>query len=147
MNIYIVDRQKKWRSYSVFIKKWMRLLLIEVKKQKKHSSELDKMVGVIFVDKGEMKKLNLKFRKKNKPTDILSFEGIDASELGELVICTEVIKSQAKEHGLKIREELGYMLIHGYLHLLGYDHEKSPRQAKAMFKWQDEIFETLLHKM
>jgi probable rRNA maturation factor len=56
----------------------------------------------------------------------------------------DVIAVQAREHGLLVREELGYMIIHGFLHLLGYDHEKSPGAAEKMFNIQDQLFEKLL---
>jgi probable rRNA maturation factor len=61
-----------------------------------------------------------------------------------LAIAPEVIKRQAKEHGLLFREELGYMVLHGFLHLLGYDHETSERDARVMFKLQDQLFEEIL---
>ena len=71
---------------------------------------------------------------------------MDDESLGDLVICLDVIKRQAKEHGLTVQEELGYMVLHGFLHLLGYDHEANVRDAKKMFTLQDDLFEKLLKK-
>lgn len=76
-------------------------------------------LSLAFVPKAEMRKLNKKFRGKDKPTDVLSFEGIN-----EVVICPEVVKEK--------EEDLKKVFIHGVLHLLGYDHEKSEKEAKKM---------------
>ena len=104
-----------------------------------------KELVVAFLDPGPARKLNKQFRQKDYATDVLSFgaEG-DPAALGELVICPQVIVRQAKEHGLSVREELAYMVLHGVLHLLGFDHETSERDAKKMFKLQDGLFEKLL---
>ena len=101
---------------------------------------------VAFVSKKQIHKLNKQFRAKDKPTDILSFEGFSEDELGELVLCGDIVNRQSKEHGLSAKEELGYLLIHGLLHLLGYDHEKSRKQEKVMFALQDEIFDILRNR-
>lgn len=99
---------------------------------------------VAFVTKTEIQKLNRTYRGKNKPTDVLSFEGDPVNgDLGELAISPEVISKQAREHGLLVREELGYMVLHGILHLLAYDHETGERDAKTMFDLQDAIFDRL----
>lgn len=100
-------------------------------------------VTIAFVEKSEIRKLNRRYRGKNKPTDILSFESIEEGSLGELVIALDVIRAQAREHELSLEQELTYMLIHGVLHLLGYDHEVSPSGARQMFSIQDRIFEKL----
>ncbi len=84
--------------------------------------------------------------KKNKPTDVLSFDPIEPDDLGELVLCPSVLRKQAKEHKLKYEIELGYMVIHGVLHLLGYDHEKTEKEAKKMFRLQDLVFDALLER-
>lgn len=111
-----------------------------------------RQITVLFLNEKPAAALNKKFRKKNYATDVLSFSENDLREsvfrdpsiLGELVLCPQVIAKQAVDHGLTFRQELGYMLIHGWLHLLGYDHEKSPRDAKKMFDLQDAVFERLL---
>ncbi len=103
-----------------------------------------KELTVVFLDADAAQKLNRQFRKRDYASDVLSFQGMDEETLGDLVICVDVIKRQAKEHGLKIHEELGYMILHGFLHLLGYDHETNERDAKKMFALQDKLFEKLL---
>ena len=99
---------------------------------------------VAFVSAPEARQLNKRFRQRDYPTDVLSFESTEPGVLGELVICPKVISRQAREHGLLVREELGYMILHGFLHLLGFEHERSSRQAKRMFELQDRVFEKLL---
>ena len=98
---------------------------------------------IVFLDSTPARKLNKIYRKKNYATDILSFEGASPLELGELVICPQVLQKQAKEHDLSFKAELAYMLIHGVLHLLGYDHERSATEAKKMFQIQDQLFDRL----
>ncbi len=97
----------------------------------------------VFVNSAEIRRLNKKFRDKDRATDVLSFAPVEPDSLGELVFCPQVIRKQAFEHGLSYRDELLYMLIHGILHLLGYEHEKSDKQARVMYRLQDRIFEQL----
>ena len=92
-------------------------------------------LSLAFVSKEEIKKLNRKFRKKNKPTDVLSFELKDGKYLGEIIICPEVVK----ENGEKIMR----IFIHGILHLLGYDHEKSEKKAREMEEKQEKYLSKL----
>jgi probable rRNA maturation factor len=130
-----------------FLSEWVGRVIKELKRRKvslpsKTRGNKSELV-IAFVGMAEMKRLNKTFRRKNRVTDILSFEGEDENSLGELVICLDVIRTQAAEHGLSMSEELGYMILHGVLHLLGYEHEKSASKAKRMFSLQDEIFEKL----
>lgn len=101
-------------------------------------------VSLVFVSKNEIRRLNREFRHKDKPTDVLSFAPTDDGSLGELVVCLSIVKNQAREHGLSVNEELGYMVLHGILHLLGYDHELSPRHSARMLNLQDRVFEIML---
>lgn len=102
-----------------------------------------KELTVVFLTPLQMKKINFQYRKKNKPTDILSFSAVDPGSLGELLLCSAVLKKQAKEHGHSVNAETFYMLIHGILHLLGYDHEASAEEEKLMFRIQDDCFKAL----
>ena len=100
-----------------------------------------KHLVIVFVDQKQIKKLNNQFRGKNKATDILSFAPTEPGGLGELVLCSPIIKIQAKKHGLKLKEELAYLVLHGILHLLGFDHETSKKQADLMYQIQDDLFD------
>lgn len=88
----------------------------------------------------KMRKLNGEFRGANKATDILSFAATEPGSLGELALCWPVIRAQARAHAHSVKAECFYMLVHGILHLLGYDHEATAAEARRMFKIQDEIF-------
>lgn len=82
----------------------------------------DKEVSIAFVGEDEIRKMNKEYRGLDKVTDVLSFEG-DNSFLGEIIICPEQIKRQAKELGNSEKYEIIFILVHGLLHLLGYDDE------------------------
>lgn len=105
-----------------------------------------KEITLVFLDKLAAKKLNWQYRQKDYPTDVLSFESGDPESLGELIFCPEVLEAQAKEHKKTFEQELGLMLIHGVLHLLGFDHEAGPEDEKKMMGLQDEIFKDLFVK-
>jgi probable rRNA maturation factor len=99
-------------------------------------------ISLALVDKEEMQKLNKKFRGKDKPTDVLSFDLTDNRQpetsnlyLGEVVICPEIVKEK--------NEEMMRVFIHGILHLCGYDH---PATAGSRSR-RDEKLEELGKKM
>ena len=91
-------------------------------------SKLD--ATIVFVSDAAIKKLNRQFRGKNAATDVLSFpmqadsfEADNQSHLGEVVISVERAATQAKENGLTFKNEVQQLILHGLLHLSGYDHE------------------------
>ncbi len=108
----------------------------------------DAELSILFTTDREIKKLNSSYRGKHKPTDVLSFplrEGVGGkiagNTLGDIVISLETTKRQAKELGVTIKEELLRLLIHGLLHLLGYDHERvSPAKARKMRAQEERLF-------
>jgi len=93
-------------------------------------------ISIAIVDSLEIKKINNHYRKKNKPTDVLSFGKI-GEDLLEIVICPK----EVKKNGEVFKEELKRVVIHGILHLIGYDHEKSKKEALEMFAKQDKYFQ------
>jgi probable rRNA maturation factor len=100
-------------------------------------------VSVQLIGSAAMTRLNGKYRGKAYPTDVLSFNApavfTKAGELGELVICLPVLKRQARERGHPSEVELEILLVHGVLHLLGFDHELGPKQAAVMAKWEQKL--------
>ena len=125
---------------------YLQSFLIKVFKQIKKKNLANKLQGaehltIAFVSSSESKRLNRQFRNKDYPTDVLSFDSLEPGSLGELILCSQVLVRQAKEHDLSMRDEVCYMVLHGVLHLMGYDHEKTAKQARQMFDLQDEIFE------
>ena len=100
----------------------------------------NKKLVIAFVSPVRIQKLNKSFLKKDRVTDVLSFSPIEENSFGELALCEEKIRSQAKDHNLTLEEETAYLVLHGWLHLLGYQHDKRGHSAKIMYKIQDEIF-------
>ena len=99
----------------------------------------NKTISIALVGKIKIKELNRRYRKKDKATDVLSFL---YDQGGEIVLCFEVIKKNARKFGLSAKTELLRSLIHGMLHLLGYDHEKSEKEEKKMQNLQNYYFKT-----
>ena len=91
-------------------------------------------VSLVFIGDAKMKELNKKYRGKNKTTDVLSFK-----ELSEIFICLSVAKKQAKLLKTGLKSELTRLLTHGIVHLQGYDHAKSAREAERMFEVEEKI--------
>ena len=80
---------------------------------------------IAFVSDKKIRELNRQFRNVDKATDVLSFPsgGSDEAELGDVAISVDTAATQAKENGLKLDEEIAQLILHGLLHLSGYDHE------------------------
>ena len=80
---------------------------------------------IAFVSDKKIRELNRQFRGIDKATDVLSFpaDGPDESNLGDIAISTETAATQAKENGLSFDDEIAQLILHGLLHLSGYDHE------------------------
>jgi len=100
----------------------------------KGEKKVSKTISIAFVGKIRIKELNRRYRRKNKATDVLSFL---YDQGGEIVLCPEVIRENSRKFGLSAKEELARSLIHGILHLLGYDHEKSKKEEKRMQNTQN----------
>jgi len=97
--------------------------------------------SIALIKESEIKKINQKYRKKNKATDVLSFnfgKGLAPHHqnlvwgLAEIVICPSQVKRNAKKYKVTFKKELARVLIHGILHILGYNHERSKIGAKKM---------------
>ena len=94
---------------------------------------------LVFVKEDEISKLNEEFRKIEGPTDVLTFLYNDEDTLGEIVICPEVVRRNAGYYGVSFEEELLRVVIHGALHLCGYDHERDTTRAEEMMEKQEEL--------
>ena len=128
---------------SSFTKKIIEEVIFFVfKKMKKQGS-----MSVHLVGEKKIQSLNRQYRGKDKVTDVLSF-GVDDDEVGEehdwgdLFLCESKIKKQAVEFDVTFQEEFYRMLIHGALHLSGYDHEKK-KDAEIMFPLQEKLITQL----
>ena len=107
-------------------------------------------LSILFVGDKKMLELNSMYRGKNKTTDVLSFDAripVDISDghdvLGDIVISVPQAASQANAADIDFYDELRRLLIHGILHLNGYDHEASPYMSRKMQKKEEEIFDAL----
>lgn len=110
----------------------------------------DAELSVLFVGDRAMRTLNRKFRNKDAPTDVLSFslrEGrfsqVQPDMLGDIVISIPTASCQAVEAGHALMQELERLLIHGLLHLQGYDHEQSPVAARRMQRKEQQLLKRL----
>ena len=91
-------------------------------------------ISIVLLKQSEIRAINRKYRKKDVPTDVLSFRYDGA---GEIALCPFVIRKYAKKLKITFKKNLSLVLIHGVLHLLGYDHEKSIKEAQKMEIKQD----------
>ena len=89
------------------------------------------IIDLAIVSKGEMRRLNKKYRGQNMPTDVLSFSFMENDiKLGQIVICLAIAKKDARKENISLKEKLAKLTIHGLFHLLGYDHEKRKEKEK-----------------
>jgi len=111
-------------------------------------------VSIAFIGPGRMRKLNKKYRKVNRATDVLSFSEREvefgafaigdikkSGTLGEIVVCPREILKVSRRGGAEFQKEISRVLIHGALHLLGYDHEQSEKESDIMKKKEEEYLE------
>jgi probable rRNA maturation factor len=127
---------KKWRFSRQFLQKVAKIF-------EKHLPSATGVVHVHAVSEEEIRRLNRMHRGKDKVTDVLSFPSGDLpifGELGDVIICYSQAERQAEGD---VTLELVDLLVHGILHLLGYDHE-APADAEEMFPLQDQIVGTVL---
>ncbi len=103
-----------------------------------------------LVGEAKIKALNKKYRNKNKVTDVLSFP-LEESRLkkhailplGDIFICLPFAVKEAKRQDISLETELAWLTVHGFLHLLGYDHDKSDKDMKKMFSLEKKILKNL----
>lgn len=106
----------------------------------------DKIFNIIFTDEDRIRQINKDYRNIDKVTDVISFALNDndecnfnaEDELGDIFICIPRAKEQANDYGHSIEREVGFLAVHGYLHLCGYDH-MTENDEKIMFSRQEEI--------
>ena len=121
-----------------------------IEKTLEHEKAIDAYLSIIFVSNEEIQKINKEYRNIDRPTDVISFALEDnqmfipsVRMLGDIYISIDKMKEQAQEFGHSQKRELSFLVCHGLLHLLGYDHVKSKEEEKVMFDLQDEILSSL----
>jgi probable rRNA maturation factor len=149
INVDVVIENKLWnkkiKSPSKYIKK-------KIKKIFKFNSIKRRRFSltILLTDNSKIKYLNKKFRNKNKITDVLSFPNLEPADLkkkinteiylGDIALSYEIINRRSKDSNFNL--EFDKMWIHGYLHLLGYDHKKF-KDYKVMKKTEDKILKVI----
>lgn len=122
--------------------------LLEYARKYENLENTELEFSIIIVDNKRIHEINKEYRGIDRPTDVISFaledsEGIELENyriLGDIYISIDKVKEQAKEYGHSEKRELAFLTIHGFLHLLGYDHMKE-EEEKVMFKKQEEILD------
>lgn len=141
IEIYDLTRNKELDSYFKDIKKYYKKTLEVLKIE----DDLD--LSLIIVGKTKIRSINRDYRNKDAITDVISFANIDSDDydylcedvnLGDIFINVDRVKSQAKKYGHSIKREFVFLFIHGFLHLLGYDHMEK-EDEEIMFALQDKI--------
>jgi probable rRNA maturation factor len=149
INVDVVVENKLWnkkiKNPNDYIKKKIKKIF-ELNSLKRMNFSLT----ILLTDNSKMKYLNKKFRNKNKITDVLSFPNLDIADLkkktnteiylGDIALSYEIVNQRSEDSNFNL--EFDKMWIHGYLHLLGYDHKKF-RDYKVMKKTEDKILKAL----
>ncbi|MBF0186606.1 MAG: rRNA maturation RNase YbeY [Magnetococcales bacterium] len=115
-------------------------------------------ISVVFENATTLQQLNARYRQKESPTNILTFASWDdesfppipnsstsmlSEPLGDLVIAVGVVQRESRELGISLEEHLSHLLVHGVLHLLGYDHERGEEEAERQESMEISILESL----
>lgn len=132
-------------------------LITEVFNEAMKVEQIDKYyeVSVVYVSKEKIQEINRTYRGIDRVTDVISFALFDNEDdivfedeeeeittLGDIFICVDVMKEQAKEYGHSEKRELAFLAVHGLLHLLGYDHDTNEKE-REMFAKQELILNNL----
>lgn len=137
------SNESSWRAYKQYLQPLLRRTLEVVK----HDENV--VVNVVLVNDEEIHEYNRNFRSVDRPTDVLSFIDGDVDEgqllMGDIIISVDALRRQAKDYGHTLKREFCFLVVHGYLHLLGYDHH-TENEEKEMFGLQFEILKEIAPK-
>jgi probable rRNA maturation factor len=110
-------------------------------------------LSILFVGDARIRALNRQYLQRDKPTNVLAFpmregeaSGFQPNLLGDLVISVETAKRQSSQFGLNEMSMVTLLMIHGILHLIGYDHERSKKEARQMALKQKQLLQKVLQK-
>lgn len=141
MPIIIENRQKKLSVDRRSVRRAMSKIM-------KYLNCSDMVISLLFVDDNGITDINRRYLNRDYPTNVLAFSlaagefgNINPNILGDIVISTDTAYKDACESGLEFNDELAFLMIHGVLHLLNYDHgNASPRKTRQMKKKERELF-------
>jgi len=114
----VIEQAGDWRDWSGDAEH----IVATVFKVSQHSPD-DKAIALVLSDDAQIRQMNRDFRGKDKPTNVLSFPSDAPDEWGDIIVSEETIRKEAAEQGKTFHDHFVHMLVHGTLHLLGYDHE------------------------
>ena len=110
----------------------------------------DSELSILILDDPEIAQLNQQYRNRQGPTNVLAFpmhegdcSGINPELLGDVVISAETAAREGKELGFSFKQRFNFLLVHGILHLFGYDHEISEEAAKEMDQKTEELYKMI----
>ena len=120
--------------------------LLEYARKEENLEDTELEFSIIIVDNKRIHEINKEYRGIDRPTDVISFALEDSEDvpiegyriLGDIYISLDKVKEQAEAYGHSFKRELCFLAVHGFLHLLGYDHME-PEEEKIMFGKQEEI--------
>lgn len=113
----------------------------------------EKELSILFTNDASVRDLNRHYRGKDKPTNVLSFpqngdeeDNIETSMLGDIVISVDTAEREALEMGITPERRIMELLIHGFLHLMGYDHERSEKDENLMFEEEIRLLSIIMEE-
>jgi len=126
--VEIIRRVRSWAPAANTLRRWAGAALGRNAKGRE--------LSVRVVGPAESRKLNARYRRRNTPTNVLSFPAtpmpdIEPIPLGDLVVCPQVLRAEAREQGKSLQAHWAHLIVHGALHLVGYDHQH-PADARRM---------------
>jgi len=128
--IEIVIEDRKWATHRGLSRKLERAAQLALRRGgcRRQGPKL----SILLASDARLKALNAKFRHKNKPTDVLSFEtlAVDGSYVGDLALAYGVSAREARAQGKTLGNHATHLVVHGVLHLLGFDHQTAPAAAR-----------------
>ena len=122
MKVYINYQDKRWRKYKIDFMQIANMAAIDVSP--------DAEVSITLTNDAEIQKINKQYRGKDAPTNVLSFELGDDILLGDIFISLDTVMREAKNENISVAEHTAHMVVHGMLHLQGYDHIKNSDARK-----------------
>lgn len=135
------------KKFDFSVRKLISSVLRTIKKVEALNTE--HIMSIILVDNDKIHEINREYRNIDRPTDVISFAGIDASvnrelsyELGDIYISIDKVFEQANTYNHSVMREFAFLVTHGTLHLLGYDHIEY-NEEQVMFKKQEEVLSIL----
>ncbi len=102
----------------------------------------NRTLSLVFVDQTTMQSYNAQFKDKDRPTDVLTFPSEASDELGDVIIALDIALDQAQAYGHSFEREVCFLIVHGFLHTLGFVHD-SPEDEQVMIDWQNTLLNEL----